>query len=133
MRLPLLVAAVAATAASALPAEAAVYPVCATHIELAAPGASKSCTTGNTPFERGNRQVDVVVASGTVDASVTCFNYPYANTTTSRRLSAGQHYRLRLTERGNTCVAKLTAVTGDAAATAVSWVTPILVDYPVPA
>lgn len=135
MRLPLLAAALAAAAATALPADAALYPVCGTALAATAAGQSKSCTTGNTPqlSSRANRRFDVTVTAGTVDARITC-NHPTGAVSQTVRLTAPAYGVVRVVERvGYSCVGTLTAVSDVAAAAGVSTYTPILVDpYPVP-
>lgn len=132
MRLPLLVAALAAAAATALPAHAAFYPVCATRLELAPAGATRECTSGNNPFARSTRTMNVVVASGAVDATLTCHNYPYADSTATRRVYAGQRVAFSVSERGGSCVARLASLAAGTSAAATSTFTPVLVQEPTP-
>jgi hypothetical protein len=130
MRLPLLVAAGAALAATAAPADAAYYPVCAVNVAPGVP--SDTCRTGNTPMltRTMNRVTDLVVVSGTAKVSVTCFNYPYANTTGSRTLTGPGRVVFNTTEYGGSCTTTLTAVTAGAVANATSTFTVRIVPEP---
>lgn len=118
MRLPILAAALAAVAA--VPAHAAVYPVCATHVENAAAGTSRTCTTGNNPFAPAQRQMRVVVANGVVDATLRC-----GNVTITIRVGVGKVGTASATEWGGYCYHTLTAVTSGATAAVVSTFVPL--------
>lgn len=128
MRLPLLAVALAAVAASAVPADAAYYPVC--QVALTPVDASKSCTSGNNPVDPANRIVNVTVASGTVQATVQCFSYSAPSQT--KVFTAGQRGQVSVPEYGSSCRATLTALAPNTAATAVSYFTPRLVQEPTP-
>jgi hypothetical protein len=80
-RLLVAVATLVAAAATALPASAAIYPVCATRLVDAAAGITASCPTqGPQPLGNRNvgvwRTVTVEVASGGVDATLACDGLP---------------------------------------------------------
>ena len=118
MRLPLLAAALAAVATT-VPAHAAVYPVCAVAVAPTMP--TDTCTSGNTPqVTRTRRTFTVVVADGTVDATLRCVAYPYPETTQTRRVTGPATTQLSTIDRGKSCYATLTAV-GEATASGVSY------------
>jgi hypothetical protein len=85
-RLALAAAGLFASAAVSIPAHAAatsaaVLPYCATTLHNAAAGVSSSCATqGPPPVECSScgvrRTVDIVVAKGSVDATLLCDGYP---------------------------------------------------------
>lgn len=131
MRLPLLAAALAAVAATAVPADAAYYPVCVTHLEAAASGTSRSCSTGNNPVSPATRIFDVDVHTGAVEATITCFT-PWYNSTRSGVYAAGESGRLTLGENGNSCSASLRALAAGTTATGLSHFTPRIYTGPTP-
>lgn len=119
MRLPLLAATLAAAAATALPAAAMYFPVCATHLENAAAGAVSSCPSGNNPVKSVNRTLNVSVVTGSVQATITCFSPSWSPTQTAT-FSAGQRGTLSVPEVGNSCSATLKALSAGTTATGVS-------------
>lgn len=129
MRLPLLAAAVAATAATALPAHAALYPVCATRVEPTT--TSNYCTTGNNPFARATRTLRVVVATGGVDATITC-NNPSGAVSSTGRVYPGKVGTFSVIERGASCTARLVSVEPGTTAVGLSTFTPVLIQEPTP-
>ena len=125
MRLSLAAAALATVAATAVPADAAYYPVCATRLALAATGASTYCTAGNTQHlgTQTLRHMDVEVLSGTVRARIECTNpyYPYTPVFSEKDVSGPVRVRVTTVERPNSsCKAILTALSYDTTAVGVS-------------
>ena len=119
MRLPLLAATLAAVATT-VPAHAAVYPACA--VAIASTTTTDTCTSGNTPqVTRTRRTFSVVVADGTVDATLRCVAYPSPDVIATRRVTGPATTQLTMIDRGKSCYATLTAVGGEATATGVSY------------
>ncbi|HWL37567.1 MAG TPA: hypothetical protein VNQ77_15385 [Frankiaceae bacterium] len=131
MRLPLLAAALAAAAATAAPAEAMFFPVCATHLENAAAGTVSSCNSGNNPVSRAIRILDVDVHTGAVEATLTCFS-SWGNETRSGVYAAGQSGQLSLAENADNCHASLRALSAGTTATGLSHFTPRVFTGPTP-
>lgn len=129
MRLPLLAAVAVATAALPLaPANAAVYPVCAT--QVVSPGrTTATCSAGNTPYE-AIRLSRVEVETGAVDATLTCYA-PFGNRVDSARVYAGNPVVLSAREYSS-CTTVLTTVTPVAAGTVVSYPVPVIYHVPPP-
>lgn len=126
MRLALpLVAAAAALTAAAVPAQAAVYPVCTVsvlHSDAGAP--ANTCTAGNSPQISGAitlRVLSVEVAAGAVHASLVC-GYGVNQRSTSKTLyaRAGLQEISVLENESTTCRNSLTPVADDTTAVGVS-------------
>lgn len=106
-RLALALAATAAVATSAVPAQAAIYPWCTTRLVDAAAGANAYCYTKG-PGALGNRNVavrrtmNIAVTEGSVDAYLTCDNMTPLYTV----VDAGETGSLA-TWGGNDCVGRL--------------------------
>jgi hypothetical protein len=120
MRLRLALVLAAAAAVPALPAHAAIYPVCATKLVNATTGTVASCPTKG-PGPLGNRNVYVTrtmtveVATGSVDATLTCDGYTFGPYT----VAAGET-KVRTIAGGNSCTVSLTALAEGTSATGTS-------------
>jgi len=119
----LLAAAAVAAALPAVPAHAAVHPVCATRLALAPAGTYAYCPTGNTPRMAGAatyRTLTVDVQSGVVLATLTC---GYGATAQSRSITVSgprpQSVAMYEDWTGS-CRAELTALYDDTTALATS-------------
>ena len=123
MRLPLAAAALTAVAATALPAQAAIAPTCAVALVADAVGTRARCSTNNlSQFGNlyGSRDFNVVVASGTVDAFLTCNGL-----TSTRRLTGPTNATVRRYVRmTDSCTSVLTAVTSNPKAAGVTTFAP---------
>jgi hypothetical protein len=128
MRLPLLAAALAVTA-TAVPSDAAFYPVCGVQLVAAATGTEKSCHSGNTPTSPNVRRFTIQGVQGTVEATLTCFNYPRTNGFAATTVTGTERKQISMTEWGS-CLATLTAVTDGATASGLSTFTPIWFQEP---
>jgi hypothetical protein len=120
MRLRLALVLAAAAAVPALPASAAVYPVCATKLVDAAAGVTASCPTKG-PGPLGNRNVYVTrtmtveVATGQVDASLTCDGVDHGHFP----VAAGET-KVQTITGGNSSTVALTALKDGTSATGTS-------------
>ena len=116
----LLLAALAAAATTALPAQAAILPVCTTRLTDAATGTYATCFTSEPPAMANCcvgifRTMTVEVAAGAVDATLTC---PYVLPVT-RRVSGPAPVQLGVWS-GGSCSAQLVAVVDHTTAAAAS-------------
>lgn len=119
-------AALAAAAATAVPAHAATYgPVCVTHLAAAAYGDVRTCYTDTNVLAPATRILDVEVHQGAVEATLTCVTDWGSPSTTSEVVTAGQKGSLTLGERyGDRCSATLRALADLTVATGVSHFKP---------
>jgi hypothetical protein len=120
MRLRLALVLAAAAAVPALPASAAIYPVCATKLVNADNGVIASCPTKG-PGPLGNRNVYVTrtmtveVATGSVNATLACDGATFGPYT----VDAG-HTATRTIDGGNNCTVSLTSLADGTSATGTS-------------
>lgn len=119
--------AVIAAAATAVPASAAIHPVCATRLVDAATGASAYCPTQGPP-PLGNRNValrrtmTIEVAAGAVDATLDCDN----RTPLTTRVSGPVAQSLNMWG-GYDCTATVVAVVDHTTAVATSTFSYVIV------
>jgi hypothetical protein len=115
MRLPLLAGALVALGITALPAHAAIYPVCGASLVNAASGTTTYCFAGAAPNNlRSDRTFAVTTATGKVDVTLTCHSSVSGDSTAHTVVDATNgpargSVGLRL-YTGSTCTGTLTAL-----------------------